>query len=297
MFSPSIVIIALALVCVGQTYARPMPYPLQRAALALERREAAPLGTIPIYVREDVNNLPAELATSSPNGDVVPYSAAVLKDVKAKRGTDQVLEQAARSPGIEVERYIGSRRADTNEVPAELATSSPNGDVVPYSAAVLKDVKAKRADTNEVPAELATSSPNGDVVPYSAAVLKDVKAKRADTNDVPAEIATSSPNGDVVPYSAAVLKDVKAKRADTNEVPAELATSSPNGDVVPYSAAVLKDVKAKRDDLNTLPAELATSSPKGDVVPYSAAVLKGTRDLGIPSEVASRSLDGTIELY
>ena len=82
-----------------------------------------------------MNNLPAELATSSPNGDVVPYSAAVLKDVKAKRDVIQIPEQAAtKSPDGEVEMYVGSRRAETNDLPAELATSSPNGDVVPYSA-------------------------------------------------------------------------------------------------------------------------------------------------------------------
>ena len=65
----------------------------QRALGELSRREAAPLDTIPVYVKRDTNEMPEEVATKAPNGSVEKYA----------------------------------RRANTNTIPAEVATMSPNG--------------------------------------------------------------------------------------------------------------------------------------------------------------------------
>ena len=75
---------------------------------AMEAREPAPLEVIPAYIkRQDVNSLPAEVASKSPDGNIVPYSRREVEELE--------------------------RRQDVNSLPAEVASKAPDGNIVPYS--------------------------------------------------------------------------------------------------------------------------------------------------------------------
>ncbi|THH00948.1 hypothetical protein EW026_g1669 [Hermanssonia centrifuga] len=71
------------------------------------------------------------------------------------------------------------------------------------------------------------------------------------------------------------------------------------GTIIPYSGSQGKPTKrdtnvVRRAGVNSIPAEQPTMSLTGTIVPYSGNQKKRA---GIPSEIATRSLNGEIELY
>ncbi|THH01802.1 hypothetical protein EW026_g931, partial [Hermanssonia centrifuga] len=136
MFSHNFILTAFALVFVGQVAAVPMPMPMLHA---LQHREAAPLDTIPAYVkRANVNTVPAEQPSMSLTGTIIPYTGNQGKPTKR----------------------------DTNTVPEEVPTKSPNGVITQY---------VRRANVNTVPAEQPSMSLTGTIIPYSGNQGKPTK--------------------------------------------------------------------------------------------------------------------------
>ena len=103
----------------------------------MEAREPAPLEVIPAYIkRQDVNSLPAEVASKSPDGNIVPYSRRDFEELEA--------------------------RQDTNNLPAEVASKAPDGNIVLFEN---KAAKQKRAPAiNTMPVDVPTMAPDGNIV-------------------------------------------------------------------------------------------------------------------------------------
>jgi len=200
MFSRTIILAALALACVSQTLARPMPLPLERA---LQRKEAAPLDTIHVYERATTNIIPEELPTKAYTANVVqPYANHRRAEINTFPE-----ETAAQSQNGNIGPYgSAQKRAITNNIPAEVATKAYIANVVqPYA-------NRRRAEINTFPEETAAQSQNGNIGPYGS-------AQKRDFAQVPEQVASRAPQAHVV-----------------NRIPSHVATRSLNGVIELYGA-------------------------------------------------------------
>jgi len=167
---------------------------------------AAPLRKEPSIVQRDVTVLGVRFVPRDVGGLPTPQSVQLAKDKRddvnlALRDHDD--EDFNKRDGGKITPKIINREPAPQDIPAEIAVKSENGQIIPY---------VKRQD--EIPAEIAVKSENGQIVPY---------VKRQDST-IPAEIAVKSENGQIVPY---------VKRQDST-IPAEIAVKSENGQIVPY---------------------------------------------------------------
>ncbi|KAG8930678.1 hypothetical protein FRC01_002419 [Tulasnella sp. 417] len=160
--------VAVAAVTVG---ARPLPLPLQKAAVAVvQRGEQAVrmeevVGAVTIIEKRqgNINNVPAEIPTQSKNGVIEPFQGG---DV-TKRQVD--VQDAAMSDGGDIVpfRNNGKRQVDVQD-----AAMSDGGDIVPFrnngkrAVAPEAEVEKRAPRINTFPTWIAARSDGGEIVAF-----------------------------------------------------------------------------------------------------------------------------------
>ncbi|KAG8982828.1 hypothetical protein FRB90_006521 [Tulasnella sp. 427] len=163
--------VAIAAVSVG---ARPLPFPLQKAALAARADNVARgmedvVGAVTIIEKRqgNVNNIPAEIPTQSKNGVIEPFQGG---DVTKR---DVPVEVASKSDGNEIVPFNSKR-----DVSVQDAAMSDGGDIVPFvntgkrsvetEAEVAEPVAVEKRQpkVNTFPTWLAARSDGGEIVAF-----------------------------------------------------------------------------------------------------------------------------------
>ncbi|KAL7418142.1 hypothetical protein BDY24DRAFT_374215 [Mrakia frigida] len=164
-------------------------------------------------VRKQVTNqMPAELAVKSDGSGIQAFNKRVMaEEIPSKSG-----------PGGEA---IPFKRQVAEETPS----FNDGTGIKPFKRTNSTPVQQLAArQLNSVPAEAATKSLNGQIVPFErrnpAPIVRTGLAARQ-LNSVPAEAATKSLNGQIVPFSNKRSEkrqnDIAVDAEDTNLVPAE----------------------------------------------------------------------------
>jgi len=142
----------LVLALAGQVFCSPLPVPLKRD---LVTREPEPLKTIPIYVKRQISveaplakrQIPPEVPTKAPDGNIVPYERSVPAGESLNR----------------------------RQIPPEVPTKAPDGNIVPYERSV---PVVEPLNKRQIPPEVPTKAPDGVVVPYKRSGESSVAKRR-----------------------------------------------------------------------------------------------------------------------
>ncbi|KAG9047782.1 hypothetical protein FS837_001490 [Tulasnella sp. UAMH 9824] len=157
--------VAVAAVTVG---ARPLPLPLQKAAISQRGEQVVRdmeevVGAVTIIKRQgNVNTVPADIPTQSKDGVIVPFQGG---DV-TKRQVD--VQDAVMSDGGDIVPFKNGKR----QVGVQDAAMSDGGDIVPFKNNGKRDVAPeaeieKRAPKiNTFPTWIAARSDGGEIVAF-----------------------------------------------------------------------------------------------------------------------------------
>ncbi|KAG8971427.1 hypothetical protein FRC05_011106 [Tulasnella sp. 425] len=174
MFFSKIVAVFAVTVATVSVGARPLPLPLQKAALTTRgeqvvRNMEQVVGAVTIIEKRqaNVNNVPAEIPTQSKNGVIEPFQGG---DVTKR---DVPVQDASKSDGSEIVPF-NSRKRQTS---VQDAVMSDGGDIVPFKNTGKRDVvpeaeveapvvEKRQPKINTFPTWVAARSDGGEIVAF-----------------------------------------------------------------------------------------------------------------------------------
>ncbi|KAG8968059.1 hypothetical protein FRC03_008758 [Tulasnella sp. 419] len=112
---------------------------------------------IEVIVKRQTNDLPAQIASQSDGGAIVPFAGGAK--VKRQETNNFPAQNPSKSDGGAIVPF--AKRQATNNFPAQNPSKSDGGAIVPFKK---RDVPQKRV--NLVPSHMASRSDGGDIVAF-----------------------------------------------------------------------------------------------------------------------------------